>query len=104
MRDVPNKLSGYTKDCIANVTSDLQGNARFLLASQKTCMRRTQESLVLIEKSVRLSDPSHNLKLGYSLSYINGKLARSVKDVSIGDSTETHLSDGSFTSEVKNVK
>lgn len=104
LRDVPKKLSGYTKDCIANVTSDLQGNARFLLASQKTCMRRTQESLVLIEKSVRLSDPSHNLKLGYSLSYINGKLARSVKDVSIGDSTETHLSDGSFTSDVKNVK
>lgn len=104
LRDVPKKLSGYTKDCIANVTSDLQDNARFLLTGQKICMRRTQESLVLIEKSVRLSDPSHNLKLGYSLSYINGKLARSVKDVSVGDSTETHLSDGSFTSEVKNVK
>jgi len=104
LRDVPIKLAGYTKDYIDTATSDLQDNAKFLLTSQKSGMRRTQESLVFIEKSVRLSDPSHNLKLGYSLSYVNGKLVRSVKNVSRGDSTETHLSDGSFTSEIKSVK
>ncbi len=104
LRDVPNKLSEYMKDFISTTTNDLQNNTRFILTTQKTRTQRVQESLVSIEKSVRLSDPSHNLKLGYSLSYLNGKLARSVKDVNTGDITETHLSDGSFTSEVKNVK
>ncbi len=104
LRNLPSSLDGYMRGGIRTAKVDLGDTVKSMVLSQKTGMRRVRESLVLLEKSVRLSDPSHNLKLGYSLSYVSGKLVRSVKDVAVGDSTETHLSDGTFTSEIKNVK
>lgn len=104
LKDIPNKLKQHINDRFSNTRNNILEGAKSISSKQKQEMKRVNESLVLIERSIRLSDPSHNLRLGYSLSYVNGKLARSIKDIKVGEVTETHLSDGTFISEVKDVK
>ena len=82
---------------------EISSNVRRLCAQQSLIIKRFHKGLVNLEQNVKRSDPSRNLTLGYSLSYVNGKLVRSVKNVNVGDTTETQLADGSFTSEIKKV-
>ena len=100
---IPAKLGDFIRARIVEIKQEIVNNIQTVFTEQESGLRKMQESLLSIEKSVRLSDPSHNLKLGYSLSYSNGKLVRSINDISIDDFIETHLVDGQFTSDVKNV-
>jgi exodeoxyribonuclease VII large subunit len=63
-----------------------------------------ERDINFIEKTVTTNDPRRLMKTGYSLSFINGKLARNLKDITKGDTVTTQLADGQFTSEVKEVK
>ena len=83
--------------------SEIAPNAKYLVTVEGRAIKSAGQTLGNLEQNIKLSDPSRNLKLGYSLSYLSGKLVRSTKDVSAGDLTETKLADGSFTSEIKNV-
>lgn len=74
-----------------------------MITNQYSVIKLVNQALREIEKNIKLSDPSRNLKLGYSLTYSNGKLIRSIKDVSVGEVVNTQMHDGDFTSEIKNV-
>ena len=54
---------------------------------------------------LRLSDPSLPLHRGYSLTYRQGegRPIRSISELQVGDSIETHLADGSLVSHIKEV-
>jgi len=67
-------------------------------------VRTTTTELATYEKSIRVADPAHNLRLGYSLSYVNGAVVRNVSDVTPGTIITTQVADGSFTSEVKDIQ
>jgi exodeoxyribonuclease VII large subunit len=56
------------------------------------------------EKIINLNNPERNLKLGYSIASINGKIIRKTNDVKMGDSLSIKISDGIIDSEVKNIK
>ena len=75
----------------------------YVLAEQGRAVGAVSTLLTGIEQSIRLSDPARNLKLGYSLSYVEGKLVRSIADVPVGGVTTTRLADGSFTSDIKKI-
>jgi exodeoxyribonuclease VII large subunit len=52
------------------------------------------------ERLLKLSDPLRNLRLGYSLTLSGGRVVKSKRDVKIGDTLETRVSDGVIKSNV----
>ena len=52
-------------------------------------------------KTIELHSPERILKMGYSLTTVNGKLVRHQREVNQGDILETHLHDGVIQSVVK---
>jgi exonuclease VII large subunit len=76
---------------------------KHLVTKQGRALRHAEERLTTLEQSIKTHDPARNLKLGYSLSYVNGTLIRSVKDLVVGTEADIRLHDGSFTSEIKQV-
>ncbi len=57
-------------------------------------------NLLLAEENIRLVDPLAVLKRGYSLTYRNGKLVRTIQELNQGDRLVTQLHDGKVESEV----
>jgi len=51
-----------------------------------------------------LNDPIRQLRLGYSITRHEGRVIRTVGNVSTGDSIVIQVSDGEISSEVKGVK
>lgn len=103
LSNISKTLTKHMQESVVDMQENIIQSTRTILTYQTSNLEIINKSLGFIEKSIRLSDPSHNLKLGYSLSYVNGKLVRSNKDVKVGEEIETRLADGSFTSEIKNV-
>lgn len=52
-------------------------------------------------KTIELHSPERIFKMGYSLTTVNGKLVRHLREVNQGDILETHLHDGVIQSVVK---
>ncbi|MFA5312220.1 MAG: exodeoxyribonuclease VII large subunit [Methanomassiliicoccales archaeon] len=103
LEGIPKRLPGFIYRQIKSATEVIHDDAVNISLIQGGHIKKIKDSIKVIEKSIRLSDPAHNLRLGYSLSYSGGKLVRSVKDIRVGGTAETRLSDGSFTSQVKDV-
>lgn len=61
-------------------------------------------NLKYMEQTARLSDPKKLLERGYSLTYLNGRLAKSVNGVNPGDQISTRFHDGELTGIVETVK
>ncbi|MDP3643157.1 MAG: exodeoxyribonuclease VII large subunit [Bacteroidota bacterium] len=66
-------------------------------------IRYEKKNLDLIHEKLRLIDPNNILKRGYSLTMINGKIIKSVKQIAEGDQIQTRLSDGTVRSTVKEI-
>jgi exodeoxyribonuclease VII large subunit len=67
-------------------------------------IRAEKKNLTSIQEKLRLVDPQNILKRGYSLTMINGKIVKSVKNLTVGDRIETNLSDGAVESLVKKIR
>lgn len=91
------------KVLVRKTEEEMVRSAKYILSEQGRVVRQVGQTLTNVEQNIKTHDPARNLKLGYSLSYVNGKLLRSVKDLSVGEEAEIRLSDGSFTSEIKKV-
>ncbi len=66
-------------------------------------IRTEKKNLSSIQEKLRLVDPQNILKRGYSLTMLNGKIVKSVKQIKEGDLLETRLNDGSVESKVENI-
>jgi exonuclease VII large subunit len=88
---------------IGSTQQHVIASGSYVVAEQGRAVTSTTTSLSGIEQNIRLSDPARNLKLGYSLSYVEGKLVRSIADVPVGGVTTTRLADGSFTSDITKI-
>lgn len=71
---------------------------------QGAAISRAKQLLPSLERVVSTNDPKRTMRLGYSLSYSNGKLIRAKADIAPGETVTTTLLDGQFTSEVKRVE
>lgn len=104
LRNLPNRIIlGFRSD-INGVNKQIKLSATVLVRRQKDTIYNSTKAIPLLERAIKNNDPMRNIKLGYSLSYVNGKLARYIADVSSGQLITTKLVDGEFTSEVKEVK
>ncbi len=64
-------------------------------------IRAEKKNLILFQEKLRLVDPQNILKRGYSLTMLNGKIVKSVNQITSGDLIETRLSDGTVESKVE---
>ena len=62
-----------------------------------------RERLDNAERSIRVNDPTRQLKLGYAIVRRHGKIIRSVRDVRFGEKLETQVSDGTIQSQVNQL-
>ena len=66
-------------------------------------LRNEKKNLNRISEKLRLVDPQNILKRGYSLTLLNGKIVKSIDQISEGDQLETRLSDGIIESIVEKI-
>jgi len=101
---------------VLNLSKQLKSNADSILNTNNERVKLLSESLKhkienrilsekerlqMIERYVRLLDPSLLLQKGYSMTYLNGVLVSSVKDLKSGDEIVTRFSDGEIVSKLK---
>lgn len=66
-------------------------------------VRGTDTMLASYEKQIMLHDPERQLKLGYGIARINGKVIRNVRDAHAGDMLDLTLADGMIGTEVREI-
>ena len=101
---------------VLNLSKQLKSNADSILNTNNERVKLLSESLKhkienrilsekerlqMIERYIRLLDPSLLLQKGYSMTYLNGVLVSSVKDLKSGDEIVTRFSDGDIVSKLK---
>jgi exodeoxyribonuclease VII large subunit len=62
-----------------------------------------KEKIRNAENQINLNNPERQLKLGYSLVSLGGKIVRSVRQVKAGEEVDIKVSDGKIKSEVKKI-
>jgi exodeoxyribonuclease VII large subunit len=98
------KLSGIMKSSLALKHRDIRLLGNRVDQQFKQQVSGFEQRLRSASSRINSNNPERNLKLGYSLSFVNGKLVRKVADIKLGQNLTTRLTDGEFTSEVKGVK
>lgn len=101
---------------VLNLSKQLKSNADSILNTNNERVKMLSESLKhkienrilsekerlqMIERYIRLLDPSLLLQKGYSMTYLNGVLVSSVKNLKSGDEIVTRFSDGEIVSKLK---
>lgn len=81
-----------------NQLNTLWQSLRF--ATQR-CLHRQRAQLELWAKTIALHSPERIYRMGYTLTTVNGKIVRSIRDVQAGEQLLTHTADGVIQSEVK---
>lgn len=66
-------------------------------------IRSEKKNLNAVAEKLRLVDPQNILKRGYSLTMVEGKILKSVKQISIGIKLETRMSDGTIESTIGKI-
>lgn len=86
----------FGKDKINNFSKNI--SAGFI-----RCISDIKEKLRIAENQINLNNPERQLKLGYSLVSLEGKIVRSVKNIKIGDEVDIKLGDGEIKSKVEKI-
>ena len=81
-----------------NQLDNLWQSLRF--ATQRR-LHRQRAQLELWAKTIALHSPERIYRMGYTLTTVNGKIVRSIRDVQAGEQLLTHTADGVIHSEVK---
>lgn len=96
----------YHKNVLQYLTSQKQNllhSQNLLLSKSKTLLLSAKQDLQLLKKQVEWLNPHRMLQLGYSLSFIDGKLVKSIRELKAGDTLETHVADGLIHSKIKST-
>lgn len=89
------------KNALLNTKNSLKGYLESSLAGFKSLLAAVDQKLAEAEKAVFLNNPERQLRLGYSIASIHGKIIKQTKDVSAGDIIDLQVSDGKIISEIK---
>ena len=74
-----------------------------LLDNLKRVFKQNNNVLDDIEKRLKIFDPVRQLKLGYSITSVAGRIVKNVRQVSEGNELDIQVSDGKIKSKVKNI-
>lgn len=104
LRRLSGQINGKFRKNLVKRDRSIMHGATFVIQKQRAAVRNVSKELPVLERAIKNNDPMRNIRLGYSLSYVNGKLARRTADIAAGELITTKLLDGEFTSEVKEVR
>jgi len=89
------------KNIILKTSADLDKLLINYITNLKNLIYTTNQSLNHIEKIIVFNNPERQLKLGYSISTVNGKIVRKIADVKPNDELNISVFDGNIKSIVK---
>lgn len=104
LRQLSNQVSDEFRKSMSEKDKSITRGTAVIMQKQKAALRNVSKELPVLERVIKNNDPMRNIKLGYSLSYVNGRLARRTADIAKGEIITTKLLDGEFTSVVKEVR
>lgn len=88
---------------IKRLRSDLDLAWSGVLEQTARGIKWSAEQIDYAERSIRASDPTRQLKLGWAILRHDGKIVRSVRGIKPGDELDTQLADGTVRSRAENV-
>jgi exodeoxyribonuclease VII large subunit len=100
----PSKLTVALRFSIVDAQGGITFAGRSIIRGQNQSLRTADAQLKGYMRMISTHDPERNLRLGYSLSYVDGKIVRDVGYINVGDTLMTRLSNGSLISEVNEVE
>ena len=99
-----NKLNFVFREQMLKSKNQLNQFQYLIKIRSMETIRIEKKNLSTIQEKLRLVDPQNILKRGYSLTMLNGKIVKSVKQLKEGVLLETRLSDGMVKSTVEGTK
>ena len=87
----------------AQLRKDIGSHAKSLRRILADSIQSVVEFVKKAEQLVSANNPERTLDLGYSISFLNGSVIKSVSQTKIGDSVSTVLRDGSLDSSINNI-
>ena len=82
----------------------LNQHQKLLTSKIRGKLTNEHNNLLHVEKNLTAVDPINVLKRGYSITTQNGKLVKSVNELAEGNTVETTISTGKFTSIINSIK
>ncbi|WP_423126591.1 exodeoxyribonuclease VII large subunit [Gaoshiqia sp. Z1-71] len=101
LRKKTDDLQHYSKRLLRTETAALTQVRHGMNIRLRDSFKLLRRQLSGFDEKVRLVDPYNVLKRGYSLTYKNGRLVKSVYELEAGDELLTRLADGEVKSEIK---
>ena len=99
--DLLDKLNISMKTRIEKEQPKIKNLQEKLITTIKHKIEKEENKINNIKIKLDLLNPDNVLKKGYSITLINGKIAKSIKELNKGDTITTKLSDGQVISEIK---
>lgn len=94
---------GYFENYFKNIRIKINNLLSGCLINFKNLLLLENQRIINLEKIVNSGNPENQLKLGYSIATISGKIIKNIKDVSVGSRMQIKLVDGSIDSEIKSI-
>jgi len=91
------------KNSLQNVKISITNSIDKSLAGFNALLARVNDKIKQAEKIIILNNPERQLKLGYSIASVDGKIIRKISDVKIGDLMDLKVQDGTIGSEIKKL-
>jgi exodeoxyribonuclease VII large subunit len=98
-----NKLSFVYRSHLQKSKNELSQFEHLIKIQAQEVIRSEKKSLNAMEQKLRLVDPMNVLKRGYSMTLLNGKIIKSVRQIKVGDLIETKLGDGTIESAIEKI-
>ncbi|PZP43331.1 MAG: hypothetical protein DI598_15900, partial [Pseudopedobacter saltans] len=91
-----------------NTTKPLRLDLEKLIVSlshfSKNILQQSKTELSHIERQIALANPENLLKRGFSITKVNGKIVKSIHELSPNTEIVTQLMDGNVHSTILNIK
>ena len=91
------------KYILQNIFRKLDATMADLISKTKNSIAAAQKQIVYLEKIIELRNPERQLKLGYSIAKINGKILKSANSAEIGADLDIILADGKINSQITKI-
>ena len=91
------------KNVLLNIKEGLKNSWSKTLFSFSGLAEKTYQCLEKSKSIISAHNPERQLKLGYSIASINGKIIKSIENTAIGDNMNLRVADGSIVSQIKNI-
>jgi len=97
------RILDSARSALLNISRELKSLLNKSLSGFEALLLRVDQKLKYAEKVINLNDPQRQLRLGYSIAMLGGKIVRKTKDVKMGDNMDLKVSDGTIISQVNKI-